>query len=132
MKTFTMSGTNAILPIEWLQAAGAPSHVRQGQMLMTALKKADIPALLTDRGLGQRVADSMARHLKIATRGLSTDWQMLVDAGIIDLDDVAVYAAYNMVRDSVVVRIDTDGVARPIAKFGYDSRRDAPLYVEAI
>jgi hypothetical protein len=131
MKTFTMSGTNAILPIEWLQAAGAPGHVRQGDMLMTALTKADVPALLTDRGLGQRVADSMARYLKMS-RGLSTGWQMLVDAGIVDLDEVAVYAAYNMVRDSVVVRIDLDGVITPVARFGYDSRREAPLYVEAI
>lgn len=132
MKTFTMSGTNAILPFEWLQAAEAPSHVRQGDMLMTALKKADVPALLTDRGLGQRTADSMAKHLKAATRGISTGWQMLVDAGIVDLDEVAVYAAYNMVKDSIVVRIDLGGVITPVARFGYDSRRDAPLYVEAI
>jgi hypothetical protein len=123
LKVFAASSNHTFPPSEWLAAAGAPSHIRQGVVIVVAFTKKDVAALLTDRGLSQGAADALAKEAKLARPPFS--WRplkMLVDANVIDPATPGVYSWHDAVKNDKIVRIEVDGSITHVATIGYDDR----------
>lgn len=105
LKIFT--GSNLFVPVPWLDAMGIPHHHRQCQVVVIAASKADIAAVLTERYVSF-IADRMAAEMRLA-RSLSTPDSLLIDVGVIDTAARGVYSYPGFVKDSAVIRVETDG-----------------------
>lgn len=122
-KVFTASGNSTFPPREWLAAAGAPQHIRQGVVVVVAFTKKDVAALLTDRGLSQGGADAIAKESRLTRQPFAwSALKLLADADVLDPATPGVYAWHNFVKNSKIVRIELDGTITHVATIGYDNR----------
>jgi len=119
LKIFT--GGNLFAPSPWLDAMGAPSHIRQCQVVVIATSKADIVTLLKERYVSF-IADRMAGEIRLARR-LSVPDSMLIGAMVIDTATRGVYAYRDFVKDHAVIRVETDGSCSVVAHFRMPDRR---------
>lgn len=113
------------LPRSWvalLSAHGETLHHSQGDVLAIGSSKTDVSRTMLASGLSAYDVDTFPRYLRVRTGTLPTSWQMLADAGVVDLREPAVYFARDLVRGSVVART-FDGGAAAIARLGYDTAR---------
>lgn len=118
LKIFT--GSNLFAPSPWLDAMGAPSHIRQCQVVIIAASKADIVTLLNERYVSF-IADRMAAEMRLCRR-LSTPDAMLIEAGVIDTAARGVYAYRDFVKDHAVIRVETDGSCSVAGHFRLPAR----------
>lgn len=131
MKTFSTSRMT-FLPNKWYAALGGAHHSLQGRLVVVAPTKKDVPGMLTDRGAGLRVADSMTASVTLCPRGkpLPTDLTLMIGAGVVDLDTPGVYAYHQGVRGDVIIKVlPGTGECVPVGRFTYER---GALGVEAI
>lgn len=127
MKAYTPHGV-AFLPREWLTAVEAPSHVGQGDILLTAASKADAERLLFTRNISSYHAESIVRETRmVPKRGWPTSWQQLAEAGLLDPEVPGVYVAHNRSVGGRVVRIDEGGGWTLIAVWQFPAGRHSGL-----
>ena len=118
MRTFT-APTAVILNAAWTGPTGAERHIIQLPVLLVAKTKAAAVEMLTDLGLSEGAAQNLMRQLR-ATTVLGRDWQMLVDDGVIDLTEPAVYVSNSGKKGSRAVRAVSVDEVRVLGEFGYD------------
>uniref|UniRef100_UPI003F497FEE hypothetical protein n=1 Tax=Nonomuraea sp. CA-251285 TaxID=3240002 RepID=UPI003F497FEE len=127
-------GYHVAIPGEWREAAGFPRHQQQGQMLVVAYVKRDIPALLTDRKLSQGEADSLTAQLRL--RHMPYDDHVTMLAGeveIVDLYRPGVHVWREGQKNDAVLRIEPDGTPVVVGHFRHDPIRGGRgLYVEPV
>ena len=127
MKAFVGSGI--FVPREWLNAMGAPQHRQLSYLLVIAPSKAEATALLEDRT--DHSAKRMVDGLRLRRPPLSTPDELLVGAGVVDLDKPGVYAYWESVKDRAVIRVEMDGSCTVVGHFRYD-RSKGVMSVEAV
>ena len=127
MKAFPGSGI--FVPRPWLDAMGAPQHRQQAYVLVIAPNKTEATALLEDRTSGF-LAHRIVDGLRLRRPPLSTPDELLVAAGVVDLDKPGVYAYWDSVKDRAVIRVEADGSCTVAGHFRYD-RTTGVMSVEA-
>jgi hypothetical protein len=113
--------TGLLLPIPWQRALEMEGHRHYGSVAVVAVVKTDVPALLTDRGLGQGAADQMAAGLRMQ-RGMglhSHGIRLLLAAGVISLRP-GVWAWEREVNGALIAEVTIGGGIVPAARFSYD------------
>lgn len=116
---------------EWGKAVGATHH-RQIDLLAVAYSKAELTAMLTDRGLAQWEADRLTTEFRMirGDRGPNS-LGLLVDAGILDREQAQVLMWHNGVKDDPIIRVAPDGTLTTVGHFRYETGRDGRgLYAE--
>lgn len=96
-------GYTVFAPHSWVEALGEPHQVRQIDVLLFALSKADVGPLLEDRG------NNSSSEMRLARGGLSTPWEKLIEAGVIDPAKVGAYLMAGHQDGKPVLRAETDG-----------------------
>ncbi|MEW9530701.1 hypothetical protein [Microbispora sp. NPDC049125] len=92
---------------------------------MAALSKGDVVALLTDRGLGQGHAESIAAELRMSrSPNLPQSVALAVEAGVIDPDRVGVYLFTHATQGAKIARIEDvpPGHVTILGTFGHDPK----------
>lgn len=124
-KIFT--GTGVIYPPQsWLTAIEVEPHIRHCSVVVIANLKKDVPALLTDRGVGQGSADRIAKELKLSPRpAVWVPLKMLFDAGLIGEDETGVFAWPDSTSGSPAIRVEAYpvGALTEMGRFRYDPVR---------
>lgn len=115
-KVKTFVGHTVFAPPEWCEASGAPSHVRQINVLVLAYSKADVTALFEDR-LGPRSgAERFAEDLRLVRGSLGNSWRDAIECGAVDPEMPGVYLTQSGGRlNDTVVRVDPDGTYVTVA-----------------
>lgn len=127
VRTFTLGGTDALLPSDWLEAVKAPQHIRQGDVVAFAWSKKDLLGMYEDRGVGARSAEWLAGRSRWSRDGsVGTSWQMLIDDGVVDPTRPGIWVAHNIVKGSYVGEVMPNGSVELVARIGWDSDFGGP------
>lgn len=124
---------SAMLPSEWLKSAGCESHIRQATVVVVAHLKKDVVPLLTDRGMSQYAAETVAKEARMTRPPYSRDVKLAVGALVIDPEQPGVFAWHQGVKDDPLIRVELDGRLTPVGHFRVERGADGRgLYVERI
>lgn len=95
------------LPHSWYTAIGGTHHAAQGNLVVAAHVKADVPDMLTDRSLNQHTADRLAKvAVSRPLSSLPTDLDALVTSGAMTMAVPGVYVYLRSYAGNAVFRVD--------------------------